>query len=477
MVEEHFTAFYEHIKGKKAGSKDFLMLHLSVLRLYLLALGKEDTFNTKYPLKLHVRTFFEVLLGIYQLIWVILSGVFGKKAKAMVLIIEPTHLKQMLGMEAYLKEYHPVFLTTKRNYIQLLKNTFQTTRVVYIPSFFINPSWVKPEFISALYNQHQIKTTPEVIAYSAQVANDQINHYRYIKVLLSILEKFHQFKIAFVFNDLTITGRIISVLLQEKKCKTCYIMHGLLSDEFIESLHVADDFFVFGEYTRPILTKRGLTNKQIHTIGTPYLYYHRHHSPKAKLQQQVLNSFTANKSIALVLLSGRGHTTSSKHHDMIIKLLNEIIEENKEQYYFVFKLHKKDYIDFYQPLYNNKNIEHNFAIYPFDYFDGKESIFDWLSISDVIITGASTTALEAMYLKIPVITIDLMGEYETETQYISENGTYHAKHKTELQAHLSTLKLNHFAPKPDAAKIALSYFSDEVTMHKFFFTHFNTITS
>lgn len=477
MVEENFTAFYKHVKEKKAHSKDFRMLHISMLRLYLLAIGREDVAKISYPIKLHVRTFFEVLMGISHLVWVILSTLFGKKAQALILIIEPTHLKQMLGMETYLKEYHPIFLTTKRNYIPVLKTTFKTTRVVYIPSFFINPSWVKPETMSTLYHQHQIKVTPEIIAYSAQAANEQINHYRYIKLMLAILGKFHQFKIALVFNDLTITGRIISLLLQETGCKTCYVMHGLLSDEFIESIHIADEFFIFGEYTRPILVKRGLNTNHIHTIGAPYLDYYRHHQPMDKLKDVVLNKHTKNKSIALVLLSGRGHTTSSIHHDKIINLLNEVIEECKDQYYFVFKLHKKDYIDFYQLLYKNKNIENNFAIYPFDCFNSSESIFDWLSISDLIITGASTTALEAMYLKKPVITVDLMAEYENETQYIQQNGTYHCRTKNELLTNLHHLKLNQFTPKSEANDIALAYFSDGVTMHKFFFNQFTAIIS
>lgn len=477
MTEKDFSNVYEYIKNTHKDSKESLMLHISMLRMYLLATGKEDIYQTNYPIKLHIRTLLELVLSLSQLFRSLLSRLWGKPAEALILIIEPTHLKQMQGMETYLSRYNPIFLTTKRNYISVIKTTFNTNRIIYIPSFFINPKWVKTETLANLYKTHHINISGELINYSCQVANDQINHFRYIKFLLRTLSKVNPIKIVFVFNDLTATGRIISLLLQEKPCKTCYVMHGLLSDEFIESIHIADEFFIFGEYTRSILVKRGISDQHIHTIGTPYLDYYRNYTPLSRLKNEVLNKHSQNKSIALILLSGRGHTTSSKHHDALIKLLNEIIEANKDQYYFIFKLHKKDYSSFYQLLDDNTNIKNCFALYTFDHFESKESIFDWLAISDLIITGASTTALEAMYLQKPVITVDLMGEYENETQYISQQGTYHCRNQQEFQAALTLLKSNQFLPKPQAHVIADNYFSESSKMHKFFFTEFDSLVS
>lgn len=477
MIDNNFTRLYDYIKSKTETSDEYNIIAISWLRVYLIATKREDIIQNFNTLKLHIRTFAETFLSLLQLIKVAIWGLFSKKSSTLILIIEPTHLKQMQGMCTYFEKYSPIFLTTKRNYIDLLKSTFKTARVVFIPTYFINTKFVKQQTIEKLYKDFDINLGDDFIKYITKIINDQVANYRFINFVLNILLKFHPIKTALVFNDLTTTGRTITYYLNKKKITTCYVMHGLLSDEYIENLHIAKCYFIFGEYTRPILVKHGIDNNKIHTIGAPYLDYYRHHQPMGMLKNMVLNKHTNNKSIALVLLSGRGHTTSSIHHNKIINLLNEVIEESRDQYYFVFKLHKKDYIDFYQLLYKNKNIENNFAIYPFDCFNSSESIFDWLSISDLIITGASTTALEAMYLKKPVITVDLMAEYENETQYIQQNGTYHCRSKNELLTNLHHLKLNQFTPKSEANDIALAYFSDGVTMHKFFFNQFTSIIS
>lgn len=245
-------------------------------------------------------------------------------------------------------------------------------------------------------------------------------------------------------------------------------MHGLLSDEFIETLHIADKFFIFGEYTRPILTQRGVNPGSILTVGSPYLEYYVSNPQPSGIKEAVLTSNSNGKKIALVLLSGRGHTTSSVHHEAIIDLLNEVIEKKKNEYYFIFKLHKKDYADYYARLYHNKNITGCFAIYSFDHFGGNESIFEWLSFSDLIITGASTTALEAMYLNKPVITIDLMHEYEHETPYIFNGGTYHCTNQEQLLRHLSELHAAGFKLKQASVDLKENYFSSSMVFHKFF---------
>ncbi|MCU0421867.1 MAG: CDP-glycerol glycerophosphotransferase family protein [Bacteroidia bacterium] len=471
-LDKTYLNYYQSLKDGQA-SNHFLKIHfINVLRNYLVLLGREDAFALKIPLKIHIRSVIEVFISVFSLLKT-LWKLRNKKSTILVLVNEPTHFKQVMGMKDYLDNHHPIFITSKRMYLTILKDEYRTSNVIFLPTFFIKHNKMSFDDFKDLFLKHRIEADNKKLQSMHLISTMQWYNFVYIKWIILKLNKVNQFKLCLVFNDLTTTGRMLSMALKENtSCKTVYVMHGLLSDECIESFHIADYYFLFGDYTRPILAAHQISEHQMYTIGTPYLEQFVRHPISGLVKGKVLPSISTDKKIVLVLLSGRGHTTSSAHHDKIIQTLHQTIKDKKEKYFFVFKLHKKDYDTYYKNLLDDVSIKDNLAIYPYEYFQGKDIIFEWIDIAHIIITGASTSALEAMYLNKPVITIDLMQEYENETQYIRKGGTYHCTQAYELNQYLDLLFTNGFKVKPEGISLAETYFSNPTQLHYFFFKKF-----
>ena len=131
----------------------------------------------------------------------------------------------------------------------------------------------------------------------------------------------------------------------------------------------------------------------------------------------------------LLALSGPGHCTSYNHFNEIVDSILEFSENNND-YIIVAKLHRKDNKKNYQKI-KNKYPSNNLYIFEDGTKDMPSNIFDWLRNARLVITGASTVALESMLMKIPVITIDYMDEYKN-IDFIDCGATKHVKDRIHL---------------------------------------------
>ena len=286
--------------------------------------------------------------------------------------------------------------------------------------------------------------------------NESYRNYNLTKRFIKAITKTNKIQFVYIFNDLLFSGRAIVDICNKMGIKTYYLMHGLLSDEFIENLHICDNYLVFGDYTRNILVKKeGITNEKIVTLGAPYLREQLKTKQPDFFKEEITDKLPKEKKVALILLSGPGHTVSEEHHKKILELLEELTESKQKDYHFLFKLHGKDNIDYYKNIISAKG-----EVYKFDHFRSKETIFDWIRAADVIITGASTTALEAMYMGKPVITIDLQGEFEDETAFIQQGATYHCRSINEVYVVMDNLLENSFTIPKESKAIVNQYFAD-----------------
>jgi len=102
--------------------------------------------------------------------------------------------------------------------------------------------------------------------------------------------------------------------------------------------------------------------------------------------------------------------------------------------HFIFKLHRKDKEAYYK---ETVSLFSNTCIVPF-INSVSEDIYEWIFHSDLLITGASTTALEALVLEKPVITMDLLGELPT-FDFITFGATLHTRHKERLIENLASI--------------------------------------
>lgn len=121
------------------------------------------------------------------------------------------------------------------------------------------------------------------------------------------------------------------------------------------------------------------------------------------------------KGRVLIALSGPGHNTSVAGHQATIKLLGKLIHQNPG-FQFLLKMHPKDQKHYYREIEKEQNV-----LFVDELFhDSLPNAIEFLNISDYLITGASSVALDAFALKVKVIALDPLYEL-THFDFIYKN--------------------------------------------------------
>jgi len=203
---------------------------------------------------------------------------------------------------------------------------------------------------------------------------------------------------------------------------------------------VVNLFGVYGKIHLEQLMKVGLKNTKIVVTGAPYL-------------DNNMPPLSKKREIILVLTSGPGNRISENNHRQIVKLFHETFNA-VNGIEIIIKLHPKDNLSFYSGFSWSENVR------IIKQQNADQPIFHWMQNAICIITTASTTALEAMLMNIPVITIDLNDEI-TNVDFIKENLTHHITSILEFKE-VFALAVNHrLTKKEDKNEFLQSYFSKE----------------
>jgi predicted glycosyltransferase len=175
---------------------------------------------------------------------------------------------------------------------------------------------------------------------------------------------------------------------------TLIVQHGVVEDHPVYGPIYTDKMAVTGEAMKNVLMKRGVMPEQLVITGQPrYDELFMRTFNKEKLFRE-LGISTDNKIIVL--------TTQPVSHEENESLISAVTAAMKEfpQAQLVIKLHPDENLKWYQHAINSLNYK---VIIVKDL-----DLFELLNACDVMMTLYSTTALEAMIMDKPVITINLM---------------------------------------------------------------------
>lgn len=274
----------------------------------------------------------------------------------------------------------------------------------------------------------------------------------YMPKFIGLSKKIRQFlknqqpKHVFVGYDLTQEGRLMSTIAKQLNIPSYTIQHGLVYKDDIHSKHIVDRYFVYGQNSAEILTSSGFPVNKIVVTGAPYMEKH---------YDEINRSSKLYTNKILICLSGVGHSTSLQHHIEIIKAIALCANEQRN-ISFLIKLHRKDNIQFYEEILKLNNVQ---LINTSE--ENSDDIFHFLKNVDALITGSSSTATEAMIYRIPVITVDLLNEYE-EIDFIKADVTFHAKDTKSINSNLRSILENETQIREkikSAENFAHNYFS------------------
>lgn len=382
------------------------------------------------PLLLKIKNFiFYSLKMIKNIKFIFLSNKI-EKCDVVFYPVQPTHVEVSVPVINYLLDQGiKVKVVVDREKIYSLFNNHNISPI-YLKKFFFSRFIdldEKSEIISSLskaakrdYSDQNYKNKVlDVI----KILNSKIDEFIFISATYRLIEKRFKPKVIVVGNDITQVGCVIS-LLASKNISTHMIMHGQVSGWHAHKYHTANMIHVFGKNSLEALNNYGVNLKNISLSGAPHL--------SNKIQGNEILSIVRKNGFSkyfLILLSGPGYTVSKDNHK---KIINEIRKAAKElkNVMFIFKLHRKDSKFFYS------NMPDNVFIYSSVSKRVPKSLSQMIYHSQLIITGGSGAALEAMQLGRSVITIDMMDELN-EISFIRDGLTHHVSKSGELLLELN----------------------------------------
>ncbi|REK10854.1 MAG: hypothetical protein DWQ37_15555 [Planctomycetota bacterium] len=207
------------------------------------------------------------------------------------------------------------------------------------------------------------------------------------------------------------------------------IQYRAITGDSLQARHCADRMLLFGDIHRRQLAARGVSEERLVVCGAPHLDSRPRQMgrPDAQLQEQL--GLRPGERWVLVATSGPGHRISMPHHEVVVANVARLSQALPDVP-IVIKLHRKDQVEHYaQALKDCASarywvIADGTAGYP-------RQIYSWLQGCSVLLTGASTTAQEAMLLNVPVITMDFNDEIHG-VDFIDAGATLHVRSGEEL---------------------------------------------
>lgn len=208
-------------------------------------------------------------------------------------------------------------------------------------------------------------------------------------------------RVVLVGNPYTHVGRVAMQVARGRSVPTTAVEHGTIfpNDPAWHDCPI-DKMFVWGEPSRRALLTNGLSDRQIAVTGAP-----RH---DVVFKQFVKGPWNPEATpTILVASSGPGGMVSHPRFQAFIQLLYEAADLAPE-IEWVVKLHKKDRAEFYAAVrpegHPRVRIERgDRERYGLD-------IYDYLQAARALVTISSSSALDAMVVDVPVISVDVWPE-------------------------------------------------------------------
>ncbi len=231
-------------------------------------------------------------------------------------------------------------------------------------------------------------------------------------------------KVLVIGNDIILEGRAACRVAAAGRVPTAVFMHGNITADPLQALHCADRLLVFGELHHDDLVQQGIPPARIVVCGAPNLDHRPRQTGQIHPLLQSRLGLRPNAPWILVATSGPGHRISHRHHALVIEHLARLSAAIPEVP-VVVKLHRKDRLEYYRRGLKN-SVAPKMIVVPEDASGYPRDIFQWLEGCPIVLTGASTVAVEAMLMDVPVVTMDFCDEIHA-VDFIDAGATMHVR--------------------------------------------------
>jgi hypothetical protein len=230
-------------------------------------------------------------------------------------------------------------------------------------------------------------------------------------------------KLVIVGNPYTMEGRISTYIAHAHNSLVVAMEHGTIRSQDPNWRNCTlDEVYVWGEPSRRSLLQAGLREEQIRITGSPRM---------DSIVTQTKESLTDEDPYILVTTSGAGNQVNETEHRKFIEHLFQAIDTHP-QIQWLIKLHRKDKEVFYE---RPEGLPANMKIIRGEYGQQGKDIFHYLKRAKALLTVVSTSALDAMLVDVPVVTLEVRaqeGQTSNVIEFLERNCTYKVKNGREL---------------------------------------------
>lgn len=206
---------------------------------------------------------------------------------------------------------------------------------------------------------------------------------------------------ALIGNDAREDDKAVANAIHTLKLQYGVITHGLnyLSTELHRNK--ANQFFVWSDEEQQRFIEQGIDKSRIITSGSPYFYglYSGAQQAPGDWVKHFKNKYTYRQYLPLLCLSGPGHLSTEAQHIQLLQQLNNTAATFNIR--LSANLHRKDKASYYEGL------SHIQVVADADKTNHVSKLVPVLNCSDVVISGASTSVIEAMCMQKPVLFYDV----------------------------------------------------------------------
>jgi hypothetical protein len=197
-----------------------------------------------------------------------------------------------------------------------------------------------------------------------------------------------------VGNPCTIEGRAACLIARRRKLPVAGVEFGTVfagDPRWYEC--PVDLMCAWGEPGRRAFVANGLPSERVVITGSAL---------QDEMIARVPRKPAAERRVVLVATSGAGDKVTLDEHLRFIAVARQAAVELGDSRW-IFKLHRKDRVEHYASLAGLPNVE----IVPAQSTRFGVDIYDYLALAGALVTVQSTSAIDAMVMKVPVVSVDV----------------------------------------------------------------------
>lgn len=241
------------------------------------------------------------------------------------------------------------------------------------------------------------------------------------------------FNIIVVTNDYLSFEKKVITIANKLGIPSLVVQHGALVEDAMFKKLIVTKMSVWGESTKEWAINLGEDKDKLIITGAPHFDKYIKNKPKEK--RGVLNKLKIPLSKKILLYTTQpiihdvkiphSHITLKDHKDILYTLCRAAKELDL---FLIIKLHPSNEL-------SNKELHNLIPRIGFKNYlfveHGKANLIDLINICDIFVTYMSTTAIEAMIFKKPIITINFLNKFDP-VNYSKHGCSIQANTKEEL---------------------------------------------